>query len=661
MTMLITSPYVPSGTFHPKRYRPGGIGNWSGHLPFANDLIRAVRPQLFVELGTHYGESYFGFCQAVSEHNVPCVCYAVDTWLGEAHAGFYGEEVYTEVDSYNRVNYDKFSYLLRTTFDAALAQFAPDSIDILHIDGLHTYEAVAHDFYGWLPKVKPGGIVLFHDIKTRHQDFGVWKLWEELKSQGATFEFEHSWGLGVFRKPGIAPTGAGLLGILFGDSDEMKTHLRRFYVLCATELECRHKANERLREDRANAARLQVFLPSEAGYREEDSHSVELTMGQWQQIDLELSSGFAGPLRIDLIDCPAVIELACLTFRALINGDILWTATGRDLCSFPLKGTIVCLGMTESGNACRFFSFGGDPQLFLPDLGSVQSDQPLRLQVWLRVLPEFSALVPLLSADANGSEEAVEESELQALEDVAALKAELERITAERDLLLAGRNQMDLDAPDMARDYVQMKSERDSFAAEHEELLAEHNKVRTQVFLFKTEAKQARKELESTRSELMQVRVSYDACRTQRTELENVMLNLRNDLAERVSSIERLQALVAEKDLAVERINSSVRADHEATIPNLEHVIADKDAVLAEKNAALAEKDAALTAKDAALAEKDAALAEKDAALAEKDAALVEKDAAVQRLEAAVQELATCRSMRITAPMRAIGRLFKSE
>jgi len=125
------------------------------------------------------------------------------------------------------------------------------------------------------------------------------------------------------------------------------------------------------------------------------------------------------------------------------------------------------------------------------------------------------------------------------------------------------------------------------------------------------------------------------------------MLNLRNDLAERVSSIERLQALVAEKDLAVERINSSVRADHEATIPNLEHVIADKDAVLAEKNAALAEKDAALTAKDAALAEKDAAL--------------VEKDAAVQRLEAAVQELATCRSMRITAPMRAIGRLFKSE
>jgi hypothetical protein len=596
--MPITSLYVPGGTFHPKRYRPGGIGNWSGHLPFANDLIRSVRPQLLVELGTHYGESYFGFCQAVSEHNVPCVCYAVDTWTGEAHAGYYGEEVYAEVESYNRANYDKFSYLLRTTFDGALSQFAPDSIDILHIDGLHTYEAVAHDFYGWLPKVKPGGIVLLHDIKTRHGSFGVWKLWYELKNQGATFEFEHSWGLGVFQKPGLSTRGEGLLGILFGDSDEMKTHLRRFYALCATELECRWKANNRL-GGYQNTARLQVFLPSDNGYREDDSHSIEVTMGEWQRVDIDLISGLKGSLRLDLTDCPAVIEVAGLTIRALVNDDILWAASGSDFCSYSLGGTIAPLGLSENGNACRFFSFGTDPQLILPDLRLDKLDQPLRLQVWLRVRPEFSAVVALLGAGADGSMNA-EEVESTPHTGVAALKPEPVTTGAERGA--APAKQTTDDGANIAGEVARVIQERESLAAEHEELLAEHSKARTQIFLFKTEAKQARKALESTRSELMQVRVSYDACRTERLELENAVQSLRSVLAEREVSIERMHA---------------------------------------------------------ALAEKGAALAEKDAALAEKDAALAEKDAAIQRLEAAVHQLSSCRSMRVTAPMRAIGRLFK--
>lgn len=582
--MLTSCPYVPSGTFHPKRYRPGGVGNWSGHLPFANDLIRCVRPQLLVELGTHYGESYFGFCQAVAEHNVGCVCYAVDTWMGEAHAGYYGEEVYTDVESYNRANYDKFSYLLRTTFDAALSQFAPDSIDILHIDGLHTYEAVAHDLYGWLPKVRPGGIVLLHDIRTRHGDFGVWKVWEELKQQGETFEFEHSWGLGVFRKPGRAASGEGLLGILFGNSDEMKAHLRRFYVLCAAELEYNWKANNRLGVHRGEVARLQVFLPSDVGYREEDSHAVEVSTGSWQRVDIELISGLRGSLRLDLTDCPAVIEVAGLTIRTLVNDDLVWTASGSDCCSFLLAGTIVRLGSSEAGNACRFFSFGTDPQLILPDLNSDSFDQPLRLQIWLRVCAEFSALVPLLDAKSGGAEN------VEPHEEVHALQQETE--TAQMPAgLFEDRQQHGNGA---LADYGQVERQLQSVAAEHEALLVEHSKARKQVFLFKTEAKQARRELENIRSELMQVRVSYDACRTERAELEKAIKDLRNNLAERELSMEQL-----------------------------------KDAAAAERNAMMQRFERATA------------------------------DAETARRE--IHQLVTSRSMRITAPIRAIGRLLKSD
>src|ERR1700743_2769673 len=164
--------WFPSQKFEPRRYSPGNVGNWSGHLSFAHDLVAALRPSILVELGAHLGESYFGFCQAMSKEEVPCLTYAVDTWKGEFHSGFYGESVYEEVAAYNKANYSQFSYLLRSLFDDALPGFADESIELLHIDGLHTFEAVSHDFYGWLPKVKPGGIVLLHDVAVRDRGFG---------------------------------------------------------------------------------------------------------------------------------------------------------------------------------------------------------------------------------------------------------------------------------------------------------------------------------------------------------------------------------------------------------------------------------------------------------------------------------------------------------
>ena len=164
---------TPAARFIPRRYAPGGIANWSRHLPFAYDLVAFLRPARLVELGTHFGESYFGLCQAVLENEVPCRCFAVDTWKGDRHSGFYGEEVFDEVNAYNQANYSSFSTLLRCKFEEALAGFDELSIDLLHIDGLHTYEAVSQEFHSWLPKVRPGGIILLHDTVRRLESGGI--------------------------------------------------------------------------------------------------------------------------------------------------------------------------------------------------------------------------------------------------------------------------------------------------------------------------------------------------------------------------------------------------------------------------------------------------------------------------------------------------------
>jgi GT2 family glycosyltransferase/glycosyltransferase involved in cell wall biosynthesis len=173
---------------------------WLGHAPFAGWLIREIAPAIFVELGTHSGNSYFSFCQSILENTISTKCSAVDTWLGDEHAGYYGEDIFTRVNAHNAAHYARFSRLLRMTFDEAVTCFENESIELLHIDGLHTYEAAKHDFELWLPKLAPGAVAIFHDTIVREHNFGVWKLWAELQEKFPNnLEFTHSNGLGVLQ------------------------------------------------------------------------------------------------------------------------------------------------------------------------------------------------------------------------------------------------------------------------------------------------------------------------------------------------------------------------------------------------------------------------------------------------------------------------------
>lgn len=172
--------------------------SWVGHIPFAMWLMCEHKPHILVELGTHSGNSYLAMCESVRFHRLPTRCFAVDTWRGDEHAGVYGEDVLAELQRHHDVDYGGFSSLLRMTFDDALGRFEDGSVDLLHIDGLHTYEAVRHDFESWLPKLAPGAIVLFHDIAVCDRDFGVDRYWRELQSRWPhSISFTHSNGLGV--------------------------------------------------------------------------------------------------------------------------------------------------------------------------------------------------------------------------------------------------------------------------------------------------------------------------------------------------------------------------------------------------------------------------------------------------------------------------------
>lgn len=175
---------------------------WVGHINFAYYLISAMEPTVIVELGTHGGASYFTFCDSIKDNNLGTKSYAIDTWQGEDHAGKYSNEVYDFVANKNHESFSNFSFLVRQTFEAAAENFEKNSIDLLHIDGFHSYEAVSADYNAYIDKVSDSGIILFHDTHEKREGFGVHKFWSEMKNAypDQCFEFPHSHGLGIFFK-----------------------------------------------------------------------------------------------------------------------------------------------------------------------------------------------------------------------------------------------------------------------------------------------------------------------------------------------------------------------------------------------------------------------------------------------------------------------------
>ncbi len=200
---------------------------WVEHIPFAFALVEMTRPRRIVELGVHAGDSYCAFCQAVEALHLPARCIGIDSWKGDRHSGEYGPDVIRLLRRHHDPLYGRFSRLLKSAFDDAVPRFSSESIDLLHIDGLHTYDAVAHDFAAWFPKISPRGVVMFHDTQVRERGFGVHEFWPEIAGRFRSFEFLHGSGLGILAMPGACQ---GLFLEFMDWADEKPDEVRKTFA-----------------------------------------------------------------------------------------------------------------------------------------------------------------------------------------------------------------------------------------------------------------------------------------------------------------------------------------------------------------------------------------------------------------------------------------------
>lgn len=376
------------------------------------------QPKLFVELGTHAGNSYFSFCQAVRDKGLITRCYAVDTWQGDEQAGFYGGNVFELVNQHNESQYKSFSTLYRMTFDEALAKFQDQSVELLHIDGLHTYEAVHHDFETWFPKLAPGALVLLHDIKVTHGEFGVWKFWAELKERyPQNFEFRQSHGLGVIQLPssnrkedcpwlreGTAEEKI-LLEVMSANGESLMAKVR------GQELE-RLASISQIKAAQPKSERpmnLELFFAQESGiFSEEDKISEPLLCRDNQPVKTRiLLQGKAARSILWRIDpgCQAGrILIRSLKFFSE-DSKVVWDLQG-DREKVVVGGTATALPHPAVG--IELVSTGNDPAVILPKLPS-EVLPVASLQIELEIAPLAEAIDALAKfyAEKEGHQRAV--------------------------------------------------------------------------------------------------------------------------------------------------------------------------------------------------------------------------------------------------------------
>lgn len=175
---------IPTGWTH--RIHSG----WTHHIHFSQWLVNKLNPDIIVDLGVDYG--YSTFCFASPKIGK---VYGIDCFSGDSQSGF--------KNTYDYVNHKKEELGLDNIkfvkgYFGIIAKKWNKPIDILHIDGFHSYDAVKNNYNTWSKFVKDDGVILLHGTCVTKPGYEVYKFFNEIDLPKTNFTF--SYGLGVISK-----------------------------------------------------------------------------------------------------------------------------------------------------------------------------------------------------------------------------------------------------------------------------------------------------------------------------------------------------------------------------------------------------------------------------------------------------------------------------
>jgi predicted O-methyltransferase YrrM len=154
-------------------------------------LVKSIKPRVVVEIGSARGRSACFMGMALKE-NGSGKLYAIDPHVRTAWNDDESVETYgCLVENIDKCDLQDFVQIVRDNSEGAGRNWSTP-IDVLFIDGDHSYAGVKRDWELFAPHVQPFGVTIFHDTlwdlrpdpRYSRPDMGVPTFVEELRAQG---------------------------------------------------------------------------------------------------------------------------------------------------------------------------------------------------------------------------------------------------------------------------------------------------------------------------------------------------------------------------------------------------------------------------------------------------------------------------------------------
>jgi predicted O-methyltransferase YrrM len=182
-------------------------------------VVQNLCPRTVVEIGTARGGMFYGFSQLAQRD---ALLVSIDL-PGSENGGGQTESELSVLESFGPPT-QRFCFLRANSHEEATRHSLVEAldgrkIDLLFIDGDHTYQGVKGDFEAYKSLVSPNGLIAFHDICLFPDEWGesvgVGLFWSEIASQHKVMEIidphgtfrkekrpgeKAAWGIGVIER-----------------------------------------------------------------------------------------------------------------------------------------------------------------------------------------------------------------------------------------------------------------------------------------------------------------------------------------------------------------------------------------------------------------------------------------------------------------------------
>jgi len=144
-----------------------------------------------MEIGTAQGGVFSALLKLANEKAKVISIDIPEGPFGDGHSLADEQLMRTFAKPSQQIKFIRSSSHEETTLKKAVKFLGGEKLDLLFIDGDHTYEGVKKDWEMYSPLVKKGGLVAFHDIcyHPAYTDCQVERLWEEIRLNYEVEEF----------------------------------------------------------------------------------------------------------------------------------------------------------------------------------------------------------------------------------------------------------------------------------------------------------------------------------------------------------------------------------------------------------------------------------------------------------------------------------------